>query len=61
MKKKKSRKYRLINAIIKMNRITMKDANLLSSIDEFFENFADCAIASLIDLFFKYDQVELNR
>jgi hypothetical protein len=61
MKKKKSRKYRLINAIIEMNRVTVKDANLFSSIDEFFENFADCAIASLIDLFSEYDQVELNR
>jgi hypothetical protein len=59
--KKKQKKYRLINAIIKMNRVTVKNANLLSSIDEFFENFADCAITSLIDLFSKYDQVELNR
>jgi hypothetical protein len=61
MKKKKQKKYRLINAIIEMNRMTVKDANLFSSIDEFFENFTDCAIASLIDLFFEYDQVELNR
>jgi hypothetical protein len=61
MKKKKSRKYRLINAIIEMNRVTVRDANLSSSIDEFSENFADCAVASLIDLFSEYDQVELNR
>jgi hypothetical protein len=61
MKKKKSRKYRLINAIIEMNRVTVKNANLFSSIDEFFKNFADCAVASLIDLFSEYDQVELNR
>jgi hypothetical protein len=61
MKKKKSRKYRLINAIIKMNRVTIRNANLSSSIDEFFENFADCAVASFIDLFSKYDQIELNR
>jgi hypothetical protein len=60
MKKKKSRKYRLINAIIKMNRVTIKNANLSSSIDEFFENFIDCAVASLINLFSKYDQIELN-
>jgi hypothetical protein len=61
MKKKKSKKHRLINAIIEMNRVTVKDANLFSSIDEFFENFADCAIASFIDLFSEYDQIELNR
>jgi hypothetical protein len=61
MKKKKQKKYRLINAIIEMNRVTVKNANLFSSIDEFFENFADCAISSLIDLFSEYDQVELNR
>jgi hypothetical protein len=39
----------------------IKDVNLSSSIDEFFENFANCAVASLINLFFKYDQIELNR
>jgi hypothetical protein len=61
MKKKKSKKYRLINAIIEMNRVTVRDANLFSFIDEFFENFADCAVASLIDLFSEYDQIELNR
>jgi hypothetical protein len=61
MKKKKQKKYRLINAIIEMNRVTVRNANLSLSIDEFFENFADCAIASLIDLFSEYDQVELNR
>jgi hypothetical protein len=61
MKKKKQKKYRLINAIIEMNRVTFKNANLFSSIDEFFENFVDCAIASLIDLFFEYDQIELKR
>jgi hypothetical protein len=61
MKKKEQKKYRLINAIIEMNRMTVRNANLFSSIDEFFENFADCAAASLIDLFSEYDQVELNR
>jgi hypothetical protein len=60
-KKKKSRKYRLINAIIEMNRRSMRNANLFSSIDEFFKNFADCAVASFIDLFSEYNQIDLNR
>jgi hypothetical protein len=41
--------------------MTVRNANLFSSIDEFFENFADCAVVSLIDLFSEYDQIELNR
>jgi hypothetical protein len=32
---------------------------LLSAIDEFSEEFADCAIVSLMNLFFKYDQLSL--
>jgi hypothetical protein len=42
-----------------MNRIIIRDANLLSAIDEFFEKFADCAIVSLVNLFFEYDQLSL--
>jgi hypothetical protein len=42
-----------------MNRIIIRNANLLFAIDEFSEKFADCAIVSLVNLFFEYDQLSL--
>jgi hypothetical protein len=57
--KKKKKKYRLINVVLKMNRVIIRDANLSSTIDEFSEKFADCAIVSLVNLFFEYDQLSL--
>jgi hypothetical protein len=57
--RKRKKKYRLINAVLEMNRVIIRDANLFSAIDEFSEEFADCAIASLVNLFFEYDQLSL--
>jgi hypothetical protein len=59
VKKKKKEKYRLINVVLKMNRIIIRNANLFSAIEEFSEKFVDCAIASLVNLFFEYDQLSL--
>jgi hypothetical protein len=42
-----------------MNRVIIRDANLSSAIDEFSEEFADCAIVSLVNLFSEYDQLSL--
>jgi hypothetical protein len=39
--------------------MTIRDANLSSAVNESFEKFVDCVIASLIDLFFDYDQLLL--
>ena len=58
--KKKSGKYRLINAAIEINKYTIRDANLPPSIDEFSKEFAGYQMASLIDLFSRYDQIELD-
>jgi hypothetical protein len=49
----------LINVVLEMNRIIIRNANLFSAIDEFSEEFADCAIVSFVNLFFKYDQLSL--
>ena len=38
--KKKSGAYRIVDTIIYINKVTIKDANLLSNIDEFSEDFA---------------------
>jgi hypothetical protein len=42
-----------------MNRVIIRNANLLSAIDEFSEEFADCVIVSLVNLFSEYDQLSL--
>ena len=58
--KKKSEKYRLVNAVININQIIIRDANLSSIVDEFAEKFAKMTITSLIDFFSEYDQIALN-
>ena len=55
IKKKKKNKYRLINIIIKINRVIVRDINLPPSINEFSEKFTDYIIASLIDFFSNYN------
>lgn len=45
--------------LLNLNTITIWDANFPLSVDEFFEEFAGMVIASLIDYFSGYDQVEL--
>jgi len=55
VKKKEKGKYRLINTIMEINRVIIRDANLSPSIDEFFEEFVRCVIVSLIDFFSDYD------
>ena len=58
--KKKKRKYRMINATMKINDVIIRDANLLSNVKKFVEKFANMTIASLIDFFFDYDQLDLT-
>ena len=61
VKKTTPGKYRLVNVAVELNRVTVRDANLPPSVDEFSEKFAGCAISSLIDFFSGYDQVELDE
>jgi hypothetical protein len=55
------KQYRLINAAQKYNQHTIRDANLPPDTDGFSEDFAGCEIASLVDVFSGYDQVELDE
>ncbi len=57
---KKSKSYRLINPTVDMNQVTIRDANMPPSPDEFVEGFTGCQMASMIDFFSGYDQVELD-
>ena len=56
---KRNKKYRLINSVTNINRVTIKDANLLSIIDEFSKEFAGRAIGSYLDFYFRYNQLLL--
>jgi hypothetical protein len=58
--KKKDRKYRFINHAAKLNKHTIRDANLFLNIDIFLEEFAECAVAFFIDFFSGYDHVKLD-
>jgi hypothetical protein len=60
VKKKDTISYRLVNAAIKINRIIIRDVNMLPSVNEFAEKFSGYVIISLINFFSEYDQVELN-
>lgn len=59
--KKKDKGYRMINAAMNMNKVTIRDANLPPESDEFAEEFAGMPMTSLIDWFSGYDQVLLHE
>src|SRR6266498_4567508 len=61
IKKKKKGKYRLINTIIKINRVIIRDANLPPFINEFSKKFIRYIIAFLINFFSGYEQIELDE
>ena len=44
-----------------MNSVILRDANLLSTIDKFSEEFAGCQYALLIDFFSRYNQLTLDE
>ena len=56
MVSKKAGKYRLINAAQRLNAVTITDASLPPSADDFSEEFAGFPLLSLLDLFSGYDQ-----
>ena len=61
VKKNTPGKNRLINVVVELNWVTVKNANLLSSADTFFKEFAGCTISFLMDFFSDYDQVDLDK
>ena len=57
---KKSGKYMLINSAQRLNAVTIRDASLPPTVDEFSEEFAGFPLISLLDLFSGYDQCSLD-
>lgn len=61
VKKSTPGKYQIVNVVVELNHVTVRDDNLLSIADKFFEEFAGCTISFFIDFFSGYDQVELDK
>jgi RNase H-like domain found in reverse transcriptase/Integrase zinc binding domain/Reverse transcriptase (RNA-dependent DNA polymerase) len=59
--KKKNGGYRLINNAQLINAVTIRDAGLPPSADDFSEAFAGCTLCTCMDLFSGYDQVPLHK
>ena len=52
---KENGKYWLINTAVFLNKILIKNTNLLPSANEFLEDFSGIAIVSIVNLFSDYD------
>ena len=59
--KKKSGKYRMINAAMFINKVTIRDANIPPNVEDFAEEFGGLPTVSLVDLQSGYDQIELDQ
>jgi hypothetical protein len=57
--KKETSKYCIVQAALRANKVTIRDANLPPSADEFSEHFTSYIIASLVDCFSSYNQLPL--
>ena len=53
--KKLARTYRLINIVIKINAVTLRDINIPPSIDKFSKKFTGYIYISLVDFFSRYN------
>jgi hypothetical protein len=53
--KKEVGEYQLINIVIKINEVILRDTNLLLLVDEFLEEFIEYMAALLINFFFRYN------
>ena len=52
---KGNRKYQLINTVVFLNRVLVKNIILLPSADKFLEEFDEIAVTSVVNLFLGYD------
>lgn len=55
VKKSISGKYWLVNVVVELNQVIVRDTNLPFSANKFSKEFAGCAISSLIDFFLSHD------
>jgi len=54
-------KYHLINAVMHINKVTIKDINISSNIEQFVKEFIDLQAVSLVNMQSEYNQIELDK
>jgi len=54
-------KYHLINAVMYINKVTIKDVNISSNIKQFVKEFADLQAVSLVNMQSEYNQIKLDK
>jgi len=54
-------KYHLINAVMHINKVTIKDINISSKIEQFVKEFTGLQAFSLVNMQSEYNQIELNK
>jgi len=54
-------KYRLINTAMHINKVTIRDINISSNIEQFVKEFAGLQAVSLVNMQSEYNQIELNK
>jgi len=54
-------KYHLINAVMHINKVTIKDVNISLNIEQFVKEFVDLQAVSFVNMQSEYNQIELNK
>jgi len=54
-------KYCLINAAMHINKVTIRDVNISSNIEQFVKEFIDLQAVSLMNMQSEYDQIKLDK
>jgi len=51
-------KYRLINAVMHINKVTIKDVNISSNIEQFVKEFTGLQVVSLVNMQSEYNEFD---
>jgi predicted HTH domain antitoxin len=54
-------KYHLINAVMHINKVTIKDVNISLNIEQFVKSSLDLQAVSLVNMQSEYNQIELDK
>ena len=61
VEKKADGTYRMINDVQPLNKVTIRDAGMPPSVDEFSEDFVGYPIVTAVDYYSGYNQITLDR
>jgi predicted HTH domain antitoxin len=61
VQKSQKGKYHLINTVMHINKVTIKDVNISLNIEQFVKEFIDLQAVSLVNMQSEYNQIELNK